>query len=187
MTKGGGDATQYTPLAVGAGNTLIAAMQQNRIDAAVTTEPTVARLAKMKVAHVLVDMRTAAGTRAALGGTYPAACLYMKTDFVSAHKDAVQRTVSAFVKTLQYLQSHMPAEVADKMPEDYYVGDKPLYLTALAASMNMFNPNGIMPPDGPPTVLKVLAAFEKDLDANKIDLNKTYTDEFVHAAMAMHK
>jgi len=27
VTKGGGDATQYTPLAVGAGNTLFAAMR----------------------------------------------------------------------------------------------------------------------------------------------------------------
>ncbi len=183
VTKGGADRTQYTPLAVGAGNTLIAAMQQNRIDAAVTTEPTISRLMKIGLAHVLVDMRTAAGTRGALGGTYPAACLYMKTDYVTSHKDAVQRTVAAFVKTLQYLQSHTPAQVTDHMPEDYYIGDKPLYLAALGASMNMFNPTGLMPEDGPPTVLKVLAAFNKDLDPNKIDLKKTYTDEFVKNAM----
>ena len=182
VTKGGGDRTQYTPLAVGAGNTLIAALQQNRIDAAVTTEPTVSRLQKMGLAHILVDMRTAAGTRGALGGTYPAACLYMSTDSVNRRKDAVARTVAAFVKTLGYLQSHTPATVAANMPEDYYVGDKPLYLAALAASMNMFSPTGQMPPDGPPTVLKVLASFETDMDPNKIDLKKTYTDEFVLGA-----
>ena len=187
VTKGGGDRTQYTPLAVGAGNTLIAAMQQNRIDAAVTTEPTISRLRKMGVADVLVDMRTAAGTRGALGGTYPAACLYMQADFVNRHKDVVQRTVTAFVRTLGYLQSHTPAAVAENMPEDYYVGDKPLYLAALGASMNMFNPTGQMPPDGPPTVLKVLASFETDMDPSKIDLRKTYTDEFVLAAKMMHK
>lgn len=182
VTKGGGDPGQYTPVPVGAGNTLIAAMQQNRIEAAVTTEPTVSRLQKMGLAHVLVDMRTAAGTRGALGGTYPAACVYLRADWVNSHRDAVQRTVSAFVRTLQYLQSHTPAAVADKMPEDYYVGDKPLYLAALSASMNMFNPTGVMPADGPPTVLKVLASFNKELDPTKIDLRKTYTDEFVTAA-----
>jgi len=187
VTKGGGDRTQYTAVPVGAGNTLIAAMQQNRIEAAVTTEPTVSRLIKMGLAHVLVDMRTAAGTRAALGGTYPAACLYMKSDFVAQHRDVVQRTVTAFTWTLGYLQSHTPADVADKLPEDHYVGDKPLYLAALAASMNMFNPTGTMPPDGPPTVLNVLASFNKDLDPSKIDLKKTYTDEFVEAAMKMPK
>ncbi len=187
VTKGGGDRTQYTPLPVGAGNTLIAAMQQNRIDAAVTTEPTVSRLEKIGLAHVLVDMRTAAGTRGALGGTYPATCLYMKADFVNSHKDAVQRTVAAFVKTLQFLQTHNASQVAEQMPEDYYVGDKPLYLKALAASMNMFNPTGMMPPDGPSTVLKVLSTFNKDLDPSKIDLKKTYTDEFVTGAKMMHK
>src|SRR2546427_7192851 len=78
VTKGGADRTQYTPLAVGAGNTLIAAMQQNRIDAAVTTEPTVSRLMKIGLAHVLVDMRTSAGTRGALGRAHPAARPYMR-------------------------------------------------------------------------------------------------------------
>ena len=41
VTKGGGSQGEYTPVPVGAGNTLIAAMQQNRIEAAVTTDPTV--------------------------------------------------------------------------------------------------------------------------------------------------
>jgi len=183
VVKGGADRSQYTPVPVGAGNTLIAAMQQNRIEAAITTEPTVSRLMKIGLAHVLVDMRTAAGTRGALGGTYPAACLYMKADYANSHRDAVARAVAAFTKTLQYLQTHSPSVVADKMPEDYYVGDKPLYLAALGASMNMFNPTGMMPPDGPPTVLKVLASFNKEMDPNKIDLKKTYTDEFVKTAL----
>ena len=184
VTKGGGSQGGYTPVPVGAGNTLIAAMQQNRIEAAVTTEPTVSRLMKMGLAHVLVDMRTAAGTRGALGGTYPAACVYLKADWANSHRDAVQRTVTAFVRTLQYLQSHTQLDVADHMPEDYYVGDKPLYLAALTASMNMFNPTGLMPQDGPATVLNVLASFNKELDPTKIDLKKTYTDEFVKGASA---
>jgi NitT/TauT family transport system substrate-binding protein len=62
------------------------------------------------------------------------------------------------------------------------VGDKPLYLAALRASTNMFSPTGLMPPDGPPTVLRVLASFNRELDPRKIDLPKTYTDAFVIAA-----
>ncbi len=52
------------------------------------------------------------------------------------------------------------------------------------ASMGMFSPTGVMPSDGPPTVLKVLATFNKELDPAKIDLSKTYTDEFVNVALA---
>jgi NitT/TauT family transport system substrate-binding protein len=39
-----------------------------------------------------------------------------------------------------------------------------------------------MPPNGPPTNLKVLSAFNKDVMGKNIDLSKTYTDQFVHAA-----
>ena len=34
---------------------------------------------------------------------------------------------------------------------------------------------------------KVLASFETDMDPSKIDLRKTYTDEFALAAKTMHK
>src|SRR5207253_11339017 len=138
------------------------------------------------LARDVVDMQTSAGTRCARSGTSPSVCRYVRPDWANRHKDAVQHTVAAFAKTLQYLQSHTPAQVADNMPEYYYVGDKPLYLAALGASMNMFNPTGTMPPDGPPTVLKVLATWNKELDPAKIDLKKTYTDELVNSAM-MHK
>src|ERR1700716_264984 len=58
-------------VAVGAGNTFIAAMQQKVIDAGMTTEPTISRLLKTGVGKVLVDLRTPETTRAALGADYP--------------------------------------------------------------------------------------------------------------------
>jgi len=48
----------YTLLPVGAGNTFIAAMKQDQIQAGMTTEPTISRLLKTGEAAVLVDMRT---------------------------------------------------------------------------------------------------------------------------------
>src|ERR1700739_186080 len=74
--RAGVPSTQYTLLAGGAGNSFIAAIKQNRIDAAMTTEPTGSQLLKTGDAKVLVDMRTLEGTRAALGGTYPASSFY---------------------------------------------------------------------------------------------------------------
>ncbi len=43
----------------------------------------------------------------------------------------------------------------------------------------MYSPTGIMPPDGPATVLAVLSAFDKNVQGKQIDLKKTYTTEFV--------
>jgi len=36
-----------------------------------------------------------------------------------------------------------------------------------------------MPPDGPPVVLDVLPRFDPGVSPDRIDLARTYTDEFV--------
>jgi NitT/TauT family transport system substrate-binding protein len=174
--------SEITSVPVGAGNTFIAAIQQGKIDAGMTTEPTISRLLKTGDAKVLVDMRSPELTRQALGGTYPAASLYMQTTWVEAHKDEVQKLANAFVKTLKFIASHSADEIAAKMPKDYYVGDPQMYIDALASGKQMFTADGVMPEDGPPTVLKVLSTFDKSVMGKTIDLSKTYTTEFVKAA-----
>jgi NitT/TauT family transport system substrate-binding protein len=176
---------QITPVAVQAGPTFIAAMQHKQIDAGMTTEPTITTAVSQGLAKVLIDMRTTDGARAALGGTYPAACLYMTTSWVDAHKDAAQKLANAYVKTLKWIASHTGAEIADKVPADYYSGiGKDAYAKALDAGKAMFTPDGVMPKDGPPTVLNVLKAFDPTVQGKEIDLSKTYTTEFVSKAAA---
>jgi len=164
---------------VGAGGTFIAAMQQDQIAAGMTTEPTISRMVKTGEASVLVDMRTVEKTRQALGGTYPAASLYMETAWVDAHRPEVQKLANAFVKALKFINTHSAAEIAEKMPKDFYVGDKDGYIKALEAGKGMFTPDGVMPEDGPKTVLAVLSEFSKNVRGKQIDLSKTYTTEFV--------
>lgn len=127
-------------------------------------------------------MQTPETTRAALGGTYPAACLYMRNDWVQSHKDTVQKLANAFVRTLKWIHTHSANEITDKMPTDYYANDKELYLKALEQSLQIYSPDGKMPPDGPPTVLKVLQSFDENVKGKTIDLSKTYTTEFVTKA-----
>src|ERR1700719_1568845 len=102
---------EFTSVPVGAGDTFIAAMTQDKIQAGMTTEPTITRLLKTKDAVVLIDMRTMDGTKAALGGTYPAASLYMQTAWVEAHKDVAQKLANAFVKTLKFINGHSADEI----------------------------------------------------------------------------
>jgi NitT/TauT family transport system substrate-binding protein len=177
--KNGVKLGEFTSVPVGAGNTFIVAMQQDKIQAGMTTEPTITRLLKTGEASVLIDMRSMELTKQALGGTYPAAALYMQTSWVEAHKDTVQKLANAFVKTLKFINAHSADEIADKMPKDYYVGDRDGYVKALAAGKGMFTPDGVMPADGPKTVLTVLSSFKEDLKGKEIDLSKTYTAEFV--------
>ncbi len=180
--KAGVPVGQFSLLAVGAGTTFIAAMQQDRIQLGMTTEPTISRLLKTGDARVLVDLRTAEKTRAALGGTYPAASFYMDAAYVNSHKDVVQKVANAFVRTLKYIDTHTAAEITDKLPKSFYIADKAAYVQALADGKAMFTPDGVMPGGGPETVLNVLAAFSPNVKGKTVDLSKTYTTEFVKKA-----
>lgn len=182
MNKVGLKQDQAHFIPVGAGDTFIAAMQQGHIDAGMTTEPTISRLLSTGVGKVLVDLRTPQTTQAALGGPYPFICVFMKNDYVSSHKDVVQKLVNAYVKTLKWMQGHTPEEIADKMPPDYYAGNKALYITALKNQFAIFSPDGKMPVGGPESVLNIEQQTVQSVQGKKIDLATTYTNEFAEKA-----
>ncbi|WP_031512960.1 ABC transporter substrate-binding protein [Streptomyces sp. NRRL F-5123] len=174
--------SDFTPVAAGAGQTFIAAMQQGAIQGGMTTDPTVAQILDKGIGKVLYDMRTPEGSRQALGGLYPSSSLYMNTDWVNGHKDTVQKLANAFVKTLGWMSTHTPEEIAAKMPADYAQGGAQLYAASIKATLPMFTTDGVMPPDGPATVERVLKAFNPNLKNATVDLEKTYTTEFVKNA-----
>jgi NitT/TauT family transport system substrate-binding protein len=177
--KAGVPLGKFTSVAVGAGPTFIAAMQQDKIQLGMTTEPTITRLLKTGDARIVVDMRTIESTRKSLGGTYPAASLYVTKAWADSHKETTQKLANAFVKTLRFISTHSAAEITEKMPKSFYVGDKDSYIKALEGGKAMFTTDGVMPEGGPETVLAVLSAYSKNLKGKTIDLSRTYTTEFV--------
>lgn len=183
-TKNNVKASEYTRVKAGAGSTFIAAMQQGGIDAGMTTDPTIANIVDQGVGKVLIDMRTEEGTKAALGGLYPAASLYMDCDYVKKNPKTVQKVVDAFVKTLGWISEHSAEEIAAKMPKDYDGGNPALYAQSIKDSSPMFTTDGVMPEGGPETVLDVLGTFSEPVKAKRaeIDLSKTYTTEFAKNA-----
>ncbi|MER7154170.1 ABC transporter substrate-binding protein [Streptomyces lydicus] len=177
--KNGVQTNEFTPVAVGAGQTFISALQQGSIQGGMTTDPTVAQIVDKKLGKVLIDMRTPEGSKEALGGPYPSSSLYMNTDWVNSHKDTVRKLAKAFVKTLKWMSTHSAEQIAAKMPADYAQGGKQLYAQAIKDTLPMFTKDGVMPADGPATVERVLKAFNPNLKNATVDLRKTYTTEFV--------
>ena len=182
LVSGGVKPSDAVLVPVGSGLTFIAAMRQTKIDAGMTTEPTASLLIGGGYADVLVDMRTPEATIKVLGGLYPFACLYMQTAWTNTHRLETQKLANAFVKALRFINTRSAAEIAAQLPADYLTENKAAYVQSLANSKSMFTPDGVMPPTGPATVLKVLSAVNKNVNSKKIDLSKTYTTEFVGAA-----
>jgi NitT/TauT family transport system substrate-binding protein len=174
------DQVHFVP--VGAGDTFIAALKQGKIDAGMTTEPTISQILASGTGKVLADLRTPSTTQAALGGPYPFICLFMRNDYVNSHKDVVQKLVNAYVKTLKWISTHTAEEIADKMPPDYYAGNKTLYVTALQNQLAIFSPDGKMPDGAPQFVLNTENLTNTAVQGKSIDLSKTFTNEFVNNA-----
>jgi len=67
---------------------------------------------------------------------------------------------------------------------DFYVGDRVMYVNALASGKAMFTEDGRMPEGGPENVLAVLSRIGSRVRDKPIDLAGTYSTEFVDAANA---
>jgi NitT/TauT family transport system substrate-binding protein len=182
LGKAGIDPTKEHFIAVGAGDTFIAAIDHQTIDGGMTTEPTISRLTSSGKGKVLVDLRTPDSTRAALGGDYPFIGIFAKNDWVNSNKDAAQRLVNAYVKTLKFIHSHTAAEIAAKMPADYYAGNQDLYVTALKNQISIFGTDCKMPAGGPETVMKIQQAYVPSFKGKTANLSETYTNEFADKA-----
>ncbi len=173
---------EVTMSGAGSGDVFAQALRDGRIDVGMTTEPTLSRMLKSGDAKLLVDLRTPDQAASALGGTYPAACLYMSAPWISTHRDEVQRLVNALVKSLHFISTHSAQEIAAQLPPDYMAGDRPLYVSTLQQSKTMFTADGVMPANGPANVLRVMRLAERTVVGKPIDLSRTYTNEFAQAA-----
>ena len=178
----GVDPTSAHYLAVGAGDTFIAAIDQQRIAGGMTTEPTITRLTTSGKGKVLVSLLTPAETRAALGGDYPFIGVFAKNDWVNGNKDVAQRLVNAYVKTLKWMKAHTAAEIADKMPADYIKPTRELYVQALQNQLAIFGTDCKMPAGGPETVQRIQQQFVASFKGKSANLSETYTNDFASKA-----
>lgn len=169
---------------VGTGATAIAALENNKVQAAMLTDPAITKMANDGTGKVLWETRSQKDTVDAFGGPYPAGGLYLSQDFITKNPGTTQAAVTASVMTLKYIQTHPPEEIASKMPEEFYGGDKALYIQALKASIPLFSPDGTFPEAGTTSVYNVLKQFDPDvMKATSINLANTYSNQFVMAAL----
>src|SRR5215212_2892954 len=184
MVKAGLRPTDAAFIGVGGGAGAVAAMKKGEIDVISHLDPVVAKLEADGDVLVLIDTRTEAGTRALFGGSNPAAVLYTRADFTEKNPATTQRLVNAFMKSLKWLQSATPEQVADTVPPDYHLGDKPLYLKAVQNSLESYSRDGIIQQQGMASVYDMLRTLDPELQGAKVDVAKTFDDRFVKRASA---
>jgi NitT/TauT family transport system substrate-binding protein len=85
LSQHGVAADEVAVIGVGAAASAVAAMRQGGIDGMVHLDPVISQLETAGELKVIVDTRTAEGAQAVFGGSYHAACLYAKADFLAAN------------------------------------------------------------------------------------------------------
>jgi NitT/TauT family transport system substrate-binding protein len=162
----------------------MAAIRGGQIDAISNVDPIMTMLQQHGDIKVIADSRTLKGTEELFGGPMPAATLYASEDFIKKYPRTVQALTNAIVRADRWLAKAGPSDVLKTVPESYQLGDRALYLAAFANVRDAFSPDGLIPPEGTRTALKVLASFNPRIDPAQIKLDETYTNAFVVKADA---
>ncbi len=182
MVKAGLQPDDASFIGVGGGASAVAAMQKGEIDAISHLDPVISKLEATGAVKIAVDTRTTEGTREVFGGTNPAAVLYLKKDFIDANPKTVQALVNAFYKTLKWLEKATPEQIADTVPEEYWLGDKELYIKALKGTRETYSVTGDIPEEGMKSALDMLVKADPSFKASGIDLSKTFDARFLQKA-----
>jgi NitT/TauT family transport system substrate-binding protein len=182
--KGGLKASDVIAVGVGAGATVVAAVEKGSVDGISQTDPALTILQDKKLIKIVLDTRTMKGNQEVFGGAYPAACLYTQPAFLKKNPNTAQALATAIVRADEWLQSASPADVAATVPAAYLLGDKAMYEAAFANVRETISPDGMMPAGAMEHCLKFLVDADPKIAADKakIKLADTWTNEFVQRA-----
>lgn len=186
IAKGGLKPTDISVIGVGAGSTVIAAIDQGRVDVVSQTDPAMTILEKDGKIQIIAETRTPEGTEKLFGGPMPAASLYAPIEFVKKNPGTVQALTNAMVRALIWMQEASPQQILATVPEEYLLGNKAMYLYAYQNVKTAYSKDGLFSEAGAKTTLKAIASFNPAVKPEAVNLSQTYTNEFVRKALAKY-
>jgi NitT/TauT family transport system substrate-binding protein len=187
LSRAGVKASEVSYVGVGTSAGALAALRSGQIDAMSNTDPVMTMLEQKGDVRIISDTRTLKGTHEVFGGPMPAACFYTHTEFVRNNPNTCQALANAIVHGLKWLQTAGPSDIIKTVPESYLLGDRALYLASFNKVREAIALDGLLPEEGAKTALKALASFDPSIKADKIDLSRTYTNDFARRAKEKYK
>lgn len=187
IARGGLQAADVSFVGVGTSSGALTALRSGQIDAMSNTDPLMTMLEQKSDVKIIRDTRTLKGTNEVFGGAMPAACLYAPLNFIQKNPNTCQALANAIVHGLKWLQTAGPGDIIKNVPESYLLGDRALYLASFIKIRESISLDGLIPEDGARTALRALASFDASIKPDKIDLSKTFTNDFARKAKERFK
>ncbi|MDB5946516.1 MAG: transporter substrate-binding protein [Ramlibacter sp.] len=182
LSRAGIKAGDVSFVGVGTAAGALTALRSGQIDAMSNTDPVMTMLEQKGDVKIISDTRTLKGTTEVFGGLMPAACFYTHAEFIQKNPNTCQALANAIVRGLKWLQTAGPSDIIKTVPENYLLGDRALYLASFNKVREAISLDGMLAEDGTRTALKALASFDPTIKADRIDLAKTYTNDFARRA-----
>lgn len=171
-------------IAVGNGPSAVAAARGGEIAAIVNLDPNISVMEAAGDIKVIGDARTAEGSRQAYGGDYLVGSLYGKSSFPKQYPNTAQALANGVIHAMRWVGSASLDQIVDAMPPAYYQNNRALYRTVVEKNLPAFLWDGMATPEAAETVLRAISIFQPELAHAKIDLARTYTNEFTIRANA---
>lgn len=182
LSRGGLKPAEVNFVGVGNAAGALASMRAGQIDAISNVDPVMTLLEQRGEVKIIGDTRTLKGTLEVFGGPMPAGCLLAPVEFIARHPATAQALANAVVHALKWLQTAGPSDIIKTVPESHMFGDRALYLNAFNKVREALSLDGLMSDDGARTALKALASMDAAIRPEKIELARTYTNQFARRA-----
>lgn len=166
---------------IGAPLTAALAIEAGKVDAAVVGAAMIVLQQRVPHLQVLAESFSREGVRESLGvDQYPGAALLARVEWLRDNADTSRRIARAIVRSLQFIQSHRPAEILEQLPAAYRT-DHDTDLACMTAFAPLFSADGRMAAETADGVKRVLSVSLKNVRTANIDLGQTYTNHFLPA------
>jgi NitT/TauT family transport system substrate-binding protein len=180
LKKAGCSPDEVTVIPVGAGISLIEAMRDRKIDAAMATDPTTTELLMSGQASILLDLVTYDETQRVFSGGYQFTGLLTRPDVVARHPDWAQKMVNAIVKADHFIATHSAAEISAALLQDSYI-----YVKSLEHSRPSFSKDGRVTADAVANSIQSLIVFGSVKPSARMEPASFFDMSFVQRANAI--
>jgi NitT/TauT family transport system substrate-binding protein len=171
--------TDVSVVPVGISGSAIAALEHQKVDAAVLVAASLAMFERRyPKLTLLADTRTEEGARQLFGeAEFPWATLIAREEWLQSDPETARRFVRAVKKAMQWIKTQSPEEVRATIPETLRMPDVDADLKSIHLFQQTMTPDGTSPGD-PEIARKFLAASDERVRESHLDLSKICTKDF---------
>ncbi len=174
-------ASEFTTVGIGVAASRIAAIESGRIAAATVAGGDHLRLLRRHPnLRILLDASKGQST-SSTADIFAAGALSAKQEWLDRNPDTARRLARAMLRALQWIATHNVDQIYEKLPPGFHSEDSTVDREIIQWGLDTYTTDGRMPPGAPESMKRFLDPAIENVRTAKIDLNATWTNEFLPA------